>query len=75
MDHLRILISTTQDLGFLFYWEKSEFVPIRTPSYLGAQLVFRRQFARPSLIRVETIVATARSLGGSRRVRDERWLQ
>ena len=75
LDHLRILISTTQDLGFLIYWEKSEFVPTRTPSYLGAQLDIRQQLARPSLDRVETIVATARSLRASRRVRAERWLQ
>ena len=75
LDHLQILISTTQDLGFLINWEKSEFVPTRTPSYLGAQLDIRQQLARPSLDRVKTIVATARSLRGSRRVRAERWLQ
>ncbi|XP_030834672.1 uncharacterized protein LOC115921380 [Strongylocentrotus purpuratus] len=75
LDHVQILISTTQDLGFLINLEKSEFVPTRTPSYLGAQLDIRHQLACPSFHRVETIVRTARSLRCARRVKAERWLQ
>ena len=75
--HFSMLVKTTEILGFMINWSKSELVPSRTPIYLEAQLDIKNQLARPSLERIEALVSLIRSLLSMRRVRAEvclRWL-
>ena len=73
--HTTTLLETVQSLGFLVNWEKSELVPTRCPTYLGAEVDIPNQVARPSKERVRAIVALAVSLRRMRRVRARGWLQ
>ena len=73
--HMELLLSTTQRLGFIVNWEKSELSPTRKPLYLGAEIDIVNQVARPSRDRVRSIVLLARTLRLLRRVRAGRWLQ
>ena len=64
-----------QALGFIINWDKSELVPTRCPTFLGAAINIPRQLARPSPRRIATIVAVARLLRCRRQAPAKTWLQ
>lgn len=49
LEHMQLFLQTMQNLDLLFYWEKLELSPTRTPVYLGAEFEFPKQLARPSV--------------------------
>ena len=75
LGQLDFLLRTVQALGFLVNWEKSELVPTRHPTFLGAAIDIPAGLARPSRERVSTIVAAALRLRQRRRAPARVWLQ
>ena len=75
LTQLDFLLRTVQSLGFLINWEKSELVPTRHPTFLGASISIPEGLARPSPERVETIVRAAQLLRRRRRAPARTWLQ
>ena len=73
--HLSLLLHLTQGLGFIINWDKSELVPTRSPSYLGAVIDIPSQIARPSRDRILAITALARSLRRRPRAQAGQWLR
>ncbi|XP_041477327.1 uncharacterized protein LOC121425366 [Lytechinus variegatus] len=75
LSHLSLLLRVTQKLGFIVNWEKSDLLPSRSPTYLGAVLDLPNQIARPSPDRVQAIVSLARALRASSSVKARTWLR
>ena len=75
LNQLSFLLHTVQALGFLINWEKSELVPTRHPTFLGAAIDIPGGLARPSPQRVDTIVKAARLLRRRRQVPARTWMQ
>ncbi|XP_041453564.1 uncharacterized protein LOC121406623 [Lytechinus variegatus] len=75
LSHLSLLLQVTQKLGFIVNWEKSDLLPSRVPTYLGAVLDLPNQIARPSPDRVQAIISLARSLGERSSVKARTWLR
>ena len=73
--HREVLLRWTLALGFAVNWDKSELSPTRIPVYLGAELDFARERARPSTARIRDIVACARRLSSLPRARAKLWLR
>ena len=75
LDQVQILVESTQNLGFLINWDKSELSPSRTPLFLGARLDIPGRLARPSQDRIRSVSAAARQLLSATRVSARQWLQ